>query len=383
MKRFYVIIHDDWELMGSGFGNVAYHQYLPALSLMNVAQRLGINLTFMVEVAQQLTFIKYQDANPDIRIQKQLWDNSVQLMKQKGFDVQLHLHPQWINARYENNYFTLNEKWNIGTYPKEFQQQLFTEGIEYIKNLVLPIDKSYKLIAFKGGAWGLQPSESLLETLSDCGIKLVLGIRRNLFIPTLSIDNRGLEENTVPYHPEFKDICKMSKQANGLIVMPLPYYSPNIYHFSKYTARIIKRRLLNKNVRLYYNLEKAPPAISQKDNYHSNINLKFAMRPYETHLKISNESFNYLKVSFDNVFKRFSKIDKMGLPINIECHTKNCIGNFETIERFLGYILDKYGDHVEFCSLAQYHNLIEKNPQLVRYNNSDEHLNNSDEHFSN
>lgn len=98
-KRFCVLIEDDWELKGDGSGNVAQHQYLPALFLMKTASKLGIRLTFMVDVAQQLTFIKYQEMDANIRIQKQLWDETVCLMKQEGFDVQLHLHPHWIDAR--------------------------------------------------------------------------------------------------------------------------------------------------------------------------------------------------------------------------------------------------------------------------------------------
>ena len=45
MKKFFLIIEDDFELMGNGLGNVASHQYLPTLFLLKVANNLGLKLT--------------------------------------------------------------------------------------------------------------------------------------------------------------------------------------------------------------------------------------------------------------------------------------------------------------------------------------------------
>lgn len=90
-KKFVILIEDDFEIMGNGIGNVAELQYLPALALMNIAEKYNAKITFMVDVAHQLA-LKRNGAVPDIRIQTRLWDETVLLMKERGFDVQLHLH---------------------------------------------------------------------------------------------------------------------------------------------------------------------------------------------------------------------------------------------------------------------------------------------------
>jgi len=39
MKKFVILVEDDFEIMGNGQGNVADLQYLPAISLMNIANK--------------------------------------------------------------------------------------------------------------------------------------------------------------------------------------------------------------------------------------------------------------------------------------------------------------------------------------------------------
>ena len=85
--KIIVIIEDDWELRGNGLGNVAYLQYLPSLFLMNIAKKFGIKITFMVEVMQQLAFLKHVNKDRNIKIQARIWEENVLLMKESGFDV--------------------------------------------------------------------------------------------------------------------------------------------------------------------------------------------------------------------------------------------------------------------------------------------------------
>ncbi len=54
LTRIIVLIEDDWELFGNGLGNVADVQYLPLLFLLRLADQLGLKITFMAEVMQQL-----------------------------------------------------------------------------------------------------------------------------------------------------------------------------------------------------------------------------------------------------------------------------------------------------------------------------------------
>ena len=243
MKKFTILIEDDFEIMGNGLGNVADLQYLPALSLMNMAEEMGIKLSFMVDVAHRLTLEKFQKTYRNLRVQKLIWDETVLMMKERGFDVQLHLHPQWLNADFKDGYFHLSGNWNIGGYRAAEQKQLLMDSINFLRSLLKPVSDDYEIIAFKAGSWGLQPSEKLLAGLTDFGIKIVLGVRDGLKIPAASIDYTNLEEKELAYSPDMQDITRVASRRNGLTVIPLLSYEPGIATLLKLSFNVVKNKL--------------------------------------------------------------------------------------------------------------------------------------------
>ncbi len=369
-KRFCVLIEDDWEVAGNGLGNVASHQYIPSLFFMKLAMRLGIKLTFMVDVAQQLIYQKNQDKDPNIKLQKRLWDDSVQLMKQYGFDVQLHLHPQWYNAELKNDLFYLSNNWNIGTYKKEIQKQLITESVDYLEKLLKQIDPGYKVIAFKGGSWGLQPSNDLLKNMADNGIKIITGVRKGMKIPQNGVDYSTLEEEIMPYYPDFADINKISAKEEELVVVPLQEYSPNIFALSSIGSDLIRKKISRNDAIKHFYTDEIPGAIKNLLPVKKLTKLKFGLNPYKTHLKIGDQPFRYLKASFDTVIKRLEKTNHPRIPILIECHTKLYRHYYSDVEKFLQYIKEEYGNEVEFSDMTSFYNDIKNHNQLVRKKNA-------------
>jgi hypothetical protein len=81
---------------------------------------------------------------------------------------------------------------------------------------------------------------------------------------------------------------------------------------------------------------------------------RISLRPYSTHLKIGNQPFSYLKDSFDAVINRLRPFEDERIPIVIESHTKQYHGYYEHVDRFLGYINEKYNDEVEFGDMISY-----------------------------
>ena len=353
-KRFSILIEDDWEIQGNGLGNVAQLQYLPSLFFMKLARKLGISVTFMVDVAQQLVYLKHGEADPDLRIQKNLWSDTVRLMKSYGFDVQLHLHPQWIAAQRNGDYFKLGENWNIGRYPAEAQANLLERSVRYLETLLRPIDPQYEVIAFKGGSWGLQPSEDLLTTLRRLGVRLVMGVRAGMYLPGNGVDYRQLDESTMPYQPDLKDICQRSSTETGIYVIPLPKVIPGVTGMTYLALDLLRRKLSRcDSVEKYYERD-IPYEVVNLSPVAGQSGPRFPYLNYQTHLKIGNQPFQYLKHSFDQVVTRLLRAEVPQAPIVIECHTKQFAGYYDDIERFLNYILDHYSDLVEFNTMSQY-----------------------------
>ena len=115
MKKLFIALVDDWELRGNGLGSVYDLQYKPVKKLMDLYERLGVNATFNIEVMQQLAFNKYSSKVQKIDKETKIWIDSVLQMFERGFDIQLHIHPQWHNAEYIDGFWKLDKRWNIGT----------------------------------------------------------------------------------------------------------------------------------------------------------------------------------------------------------------------------------------------------------------------------
>lgn len=364
-KRFVILIEDDFEIFGNGLGNVAYQQYLPALFLMNTAEEFGTKITFMVDVAHQLALSRYQQKNPNLRIQKNLWDETVRMMKERGFDVQLHIHSQWIEPVYEDGHFKLNRNWNIGCCKPSEQKQILSDSVKYLKCILKPIDPDYRVIAFKAGAWGLQPSFPLLQELSNVGIRIVMGVRDNFRVPNASIDYTGLEEKYLPYQPLLTDITKVALERNDLVVIPLQPYAPDLLTLLRMSCRVGVNKIRYKNRLPYYHEQPIPEQARKMSPFAWSNGFRFSIRPYLTHLKIGNQPFFYLKASFDAVLRRLRSYDLERIPIVIESHTKQYHNVYGEIKRFIGYIAERYEDEVEFKDMTSYLKEIEEDLDLV------------------
>ncbi len=365
-KRFVVLIEDDFEVMGNGLGNVADLQYLPGLALMNIASKHDAKLTFMVDVAHQMVLAKHTD-HRSVRLQKELWDQSVLMMKERGFDVQLHLHPQWLDAEYKDGFFYLSDNWNLGCYKPDQQESLIASAVEYLKRLLQPEFPEYTVQAFKAGSWGLQPSsQSLLTALQNNGVKIVMGARDGLTIPGASIEYGNLEEKYLPYHPDFHDVTKKSSSDKGIVMLPLQPYQPGLVTFSKLILDHVRSKFNRRDSPQYRYEIPIPKAIRNLSPLADKTLFKLSMHPYSTHLKIGNQPFSYLKESFDTVVARLSDLEGERIPIVIESHTKQFPGYYDHIDRFFGYINEKYGDEVEFGDMAGFAQELENTPALVR-----------------
>lgn len=357
-KKLYILLVDDWELKGNGLGSVQELQYETASFLMDLCEKINIKMTFMVDVAQQLIFNTYLNY-PEIKEQKELWDDTVKSMYIRGFDVQLHLHPQWIDAKYEDGFFYVGENWNISTYPPAAGKHLIKNSVEYLEELIRQDCPEYKVNSFKPGSWAMQPSEGVVQNLLDVGIKLTIGIKKGLYIPNQKIDYRLIEEDTFPYYADEKDITKVSQNQNGMLVMPLAYYSPNLLNKLSLLYDLCKNKIV-KNIKKSNSKKYIPSKIKNLRPF-IGYQLTNLFKPYLTHLKIGNQSYGYMKNSFDAVFNRLSKLDENNIPIIIESHTKDFIDNYNDIEKFLKYVVGNYRENVEFINLTEFLHGVEEN----------------------
>ena len=98
-------------------------------------------------------------------------DNPVKAIEQQiqqaaidGHDIQLHIHPQWYNAKYENGQWQLNlNNWRLGDFKGENNyciKELISDCKTALEKLIKPVKPDYKCIGLC--RYNIMPSAKFL-----------------------------------------------------------------------------------------------------------------------------------------------------------------------------------------------------------------------------
>ena len=221
----WIVLTDDWELRGNGTGTVERLQQKPALQLMDLYDKLGIKSTFNVEVMQQLAFEKVADTHADIRAGRDAWRHTVSTMISRGFDVQLHLHPQWLNAELIDGWWKLDRRWNIGDYSVAEIERMMDAAILYLQDIIGPD----RIVSFRGGSWGMgPPSRAVLTELARRKVTLDVSIVNGNYYDgeAIQLDYRNVDSPFSPYYPDLDDIRRFPRSPeNAATIVEIPTQS--------------------------------------------------------------------------------------------------------------------------------------------------------------
>ena len=188
------------------------HQFLPLFDDDEIGQKYNVKMTFIVDVAS--TRAKAARERPEFTNSSDVWDEMV-LMKSMGFDVQLHLHPQWASALYQGD-FVVDANWNIGRYDKN-TQHIVSESVAYLQSVLRPRFPDYEVKAFKP-----DHGECSLLNLLEFSRRLAFdingsqrwnaGATMGCRLPVTGGKNIR--------QPDETDITKISRESSSLCVFP-------------------------------------------------------------------------------------------------------------------------------------------------------------------
>ena len=172
-----IILTLDYELYGNGSGDVFEHIISPTNKILDIAEEYNAKLTIFFEVIEYWKLkIEWEKGN-DMGYKEnpiKAIENQLQLAYKKGHDIQLHLHPQWVDAKYENNQWVVNlNEWRLGEYNKEGEfslNNLLKKGKQTIEKIIMPIDPAYRCFALRAGGYNAQPSHDIVKAMKETGL---------------------------------------------------------------------------------------------------------------------------------------------------------------------------------------------------------------------
>jgi len=173
----------DYEIFGNGRGNVIDHIIEPTDKILSICDKYKVPLTIMFEVNE---YLKYKEH--EVELEKDLGYSPSKLIEiqlsealKKGHDIQLHIHPQWLDAEYiDKEWLIPNPKRVITSLSNNEIENILNRGKQELEKIFQPIDPNYACLAMRltNMPWCEAPSE-VIPAMKKNGI----------FAHSLSISN--------------------------------------------------------------------------------------------------------------------------------------------------------------------------------------------------
>jgi len=177
MTQIKIITSLDYEIFGNGSGDVHHCLIQPTERILSVADQFKVPITLMVDINEYTAFKTEEGKGtlpsgyrPAQWIEQQLISSI-----QQNHDVQLHTHPQWLNYSYDPQEHRWNvdlNLWRTSSLKYEKLVEILQEGKDLLEKLLKPIKQNYQCIAFRAGAWAIQPEQNILKALQQAGFKI-------------------------------------------------------------------------------------------------------------------------------------------------------------------------------------------------------------------
>jgi len=364
-----LVMTNDWELFGDGSGDFFEIQYDPTMKLFDLLEKHNAKITLMAECMQQWEHLKISNNNKKAKDIANAWENAIRTSLRTGNDVQLHLHPQWTNAKYIDGHWQLDmKKWSLASLTIKDISQLIGQGKKYLESILKNDTNEYRCVAFRAGSYCIQPSKKVLPALISNGFKCDTSVTKGLYAHGL-YDFREAYSSLFPWYIE--DHVN-NKADNKTDMIEYPIYSVNkMYseavskYFPKFNNKLafgvdvpkdeldwIKKRDCIKELRYpqqnrYYKKKEKHDFKWYINKFFSDttIQLDYDYLPATVFVKILLNLFN------SSELEKFRGMDIV-IPVIASGHIKD-IHNLNNIENIIVRINQDHKDKIEFMTLTE------------------------------
>jgi hypothetical protein len=156
----------DYEIYGNGIGSLRELVHEPMEVLRSVFRKWRVPCVVFVEAAE-LEVIEKQGSDPySAHVRDQVRD-----LWREGFEIGLHLHPQWYAARWGDDGWQLDaSEYNLCTLPRARMTELVERSVAYLQSIVG--DPGFRPTSFRAGNWLFQPTDPAGTVLAENGIRV-------------------------------------------------------------------------------------------------------------------------------------------------------------------------------------------------------------------
>lgn len=307
----------DYEIYGNGKGSLRELVYEPAERLMATFRKWKASFVTFVEVAE-LEMLKAKGTDKAI----DLVEHQLRDFYREGFELGLHLHPQWYNARYEKGIWLLDySEYNLCTLPRERIVQIVDRSIAHFRKVLGVAD--FTPLSYRAGNWLFQPTRTAAEVLVERGIKVDSSVFKGGLQHQHKLDYRRALRNG--YYWRFTNDTNVPDPQGALLELPI------------HTQMVPTWKMLTtKRV----GLQRKGSSAAQTGKKRLYRLMDFLRFRYPLKLDFCRMTIDELTRMVDTVIKEDQRNPTSFRPIVAIGHTKDLI-DFETVESFLSYLEQK------------------------------------------
>lgn len=164
-----VFLTFDYELFFGQSGTIDKCLLLSTEELLAILAKYNMLATFFVD-ATFLAFLKNQGLNSHLA----KIENNIHLILGGGHRIELHIHPQWIDAVADDGKDTFTFKdyryYSLNDCPKEVEENLFDDAFQTLDGICKRFDSRYEIKGYRAGGWCIDKFEKVKPLFEQYGL---------------------------------------------------------------------------------------------------------------------------------------------------------------------------------------------------------------------
>lgn len=230
-KKKTIILSFDYELFfGDCSGTVQKSLIEPTNQLLDAMDSVGFKGNFFID----WQMIKYLSLEKDERCQQDYAAivNQLKDMVRRGHRIELHIHPHWVDAKYNGDgtwNFSDFSHYSLNKFNVEEIIDIFKQGVYLLTSIAREVDTTYKLCAFRAGGWAVQPFEKVMKGMEEVGIYIDSSAMPGYKITCehSKCDFTNIKHSNSGYYKYSNDVC-IHDPKGKFTEVPITTAKPNI-----------------------------------------------------------------------------------------------------------------------------------------------------------
>lgn len=221
MKKNAIITFDYEVFLGSKTGTITNCVIKPTQYVLEILKEYNAKAVFFVD-ATWLLFLR-----ENFPVDFQLVSDQIRDIIKAGSSVELHLHPQWLDAYKKSNLieFKSFKNYRLHSLNEEEIKKLFGESIELLERIT-----AQKVTCFRAGGFCIEPFEQIKHAFEFFGITYDLSVAPGIYLRDGEVYDFDFSKSPKLLSYKFQHNVKKHEPQGRFIEIPLSTYRNNPFY---------------------------------------------------------------------------------------------------------------------------------------------------------